>query len=317
VSGTWTENNAIAPTSDTLYGITGIVSGTSVTLYATGSGANNDAGTLYALTDSSGYNGLMSGSLSTVATAAPNEAFRGVALAPELPAFVPPDKNSNSCEDKIARSLSTLSLCMVKCQVSQADAALKSKMFDEVACEQGAGKPVSCRATYNKASALLLGAKKPTCPLCMDQTRQSNLADAVQSFFNNNTGLLYCDGTVAFGGGPGFVPPNKTSGGCEDKVAGNLKKFAGCLIKCQTSEADATAKGKVFDVNACEAGVGGRTLSCRGTYNKANGLLLNAKKPTCPTCMTAALQSSLADAVTDFVHQNKGEIYCDGTVPLP
>ncbi|MFI5365205.1 MAG: hypothetical protein ACHQ4J_06240 [Candidatus Binatia bacterium] len=82
VGGSWTMNNAIAPAADQLYGITGVVDGTSVTLYATGSTATNDAGTLYSLTDSSGFNGAMNGSLNPVATAAANETFRGVALAP-------------------------------------------------------------------------------------------------------------------------------------------------------------------------------------------------------------------------------------------
>ena len=82
VSGAWTLNDAIAPAADVLYGVTGVVTGTTVTLYATGSTGSNDGGTLYTLTDSGGYNGSLSGVLTALATAAANEAFRGVALAP-------------------------------------------------------------------------------------------------------------------------------------------------------------------------------------------------------------------------------------------
>jgi hypothetical protein len=84
--GQWTLNNAVAPDADVLYGITGVVSGTTVTLYATGSSASNDSGTLYALTDTGGYNAGLHGALRTLVTAPADETFRGVALAPVGPA---------------------------------------------------------------------------------------------------------------------------------------------------------------------------------------------------------------------------------------
>ncbi len=82
VSGSWTANGTIAATA--IRGLTGVVNGTSVTLYGTtgASGAANSS-SLYAITDTSGYNATMNGSLSTIATAATNEAFRGVAFAPD------------------------------------------------------------------------------------------------------------------------------------------------------------------------------------------------------------------------------------------
>ena len=85
VGGNWTLNNALAPTSDVLYGLTGVVSGNALTLYATGSGSNNDQGTLYALADSSGYNSSMNGTLNLLVTAGPNRTFRGVAPVPVQP----------------------------------------------------------------------------------------------------------------------------------------------------------------------------------------------------------------------------------------
>jgi predicted extracellular nuclease len=75
VGGTWTSNGTLASGSN-LRGLTAVVSGASVTLYATGAGA------IVTATDTSGYNATNNGTFSTVASAASNTAFRGVALAP-------------------------------------------------------------------------------------------------------------------------------------------------------------------------------------------------------------------------------------------
>jgi methionine-rich copper-binding protein CopC len=88
VSGTWTPNGTVGANADDYRGLTASVSGNTVTLFATldnGSGAD----TLVRVVDSSGYNGSFSGTATTVATAATNTAFRGVAFAP-VPAVVTP-----------------------------------------------------------------------------------------------------------------------------------------------------------------------------------------------------------------------------------
>jgi hypothetical protein len=52
-----------------------------VTLYGTtGSIAATGGGSLYTLTDTSGYNSTITGTFTTIATAMTNEAFRGVAF---------------------------------------------------------------------------------------------------------------------------------------------------------------------------------------------------------------------------------------------
>ena len=81
VSGTWTKNNTIGGTADDYRGLTGFVNGVSVTLYATRDNASS-ADTLVSLLDSTGYNASMTATPTTVATAATNTAFRGVAVAP-------------------------------------------------------------------------------------------------------------------------------------------------------------------------------------------------------------------------------------------
>ncbi|HEV7239113.1 MAG TPA: ExeM/NucH family extracellular endonuclease [Thermoanaerobaculia bacterium] len=74
VGGNWTANGTIALA--TARGITGTVSGSNVTLYVTA------RTTLRTLTDTSGYNATITGSVTTLATVATNTAFQGVAFAP-------------------------------------------------------------------------------------------------------------------------------------------------------------------------------------------------------------------------------------------
>jgi predicted extracellular nuclease len=84
VSATWTLNGTVGTSSETYRSLTGVVQGASVTLYATrkGGGGAAGGGELVALTDSSGHNGSFAALPILLATAAPNTAFRGVALAP-------------------------------------------------------------------------------------------------------------------------------------------------------------------------------------------------------------------------------------------
>ena len=75
---TWTQSGSVPLT--TARGLTGVVNGTSVTLYATSGGTGTPVVTF---TDSTGFGGLMSGNVTTlIGTAGTNKAFRGIALAP-------------------------------------------------------------------------------------------------------------------------------------------------------------------------------------------------------------------------------------------
>lgn len=82
VSGTWTANGSVALTG--VRGITGSVSGTTVTLYM-----SSNSTTISTLSDASGYNATITGSPSTVVTAGTNKAFRGIAFAPGAGAGTP------------------------------------------------------------------------------------------------------------------------------------------------------------------------------------------------------------------------------------
>lgn len=87
INGTWIALGTVGLPADSYRGLTGVVNDTSVTLYATrkgGSGAGG-GGELVMITDNSGHGGIFTGEPTVIATAAPNTAFRGVALAPTPP----------------------------------------------------------------------------------------------------------------------------------------------------------------------------------------------------------------------------------------
>jgi hypothetical protein len=85
VGETWVLNGTIGVTADGYRGVIGVVNGSTVTLYATRRGGSGPTGggELVSIVDSSGYNGEFTGTPTLLASAAPNTAFRGVALAPQ------------------------------------------------------------------------------------------------------------------------------------------------------------------------------------------------------------------------------------------
>ncbi len=83
VSGSWVSNGVIIGTA--YRGLTGVVAGTNVTLYATRNGAD-----LVSISDTSGHNGAFAGSATAIATAGANKSIRGVAMAPQFPVTVTP-----------------------------------------------------------------------------------------------------------------------------------------------------------------------------------------------------------------------------------
>ncbi|MGA2441523.1 MAG: PEP-CTERM sorting domain-containing protein [Tepidisphaeraceae bacterium] len=89
--GTWTSEGVIAAsatfaTTQGVRGLTGTYSGSSATLYATtGASAAGGGGQLWSLTDSSGYDSTISGTLNSLVTlsSTSDEAFRGIVYVPE------------------------------------------------------------------------------------------------------------------------------------------------------------------------------------------------------------------------------------------
>lgn len=90
-NSTWVSNGTVGAAADTYRGLTGVVNGSTVNLFATGSGGTAAAGggKLVSITDSSGYNAAFTASATTLATAANQTAFRGVVYVPSSIAAVP------------------------------------------------------------------------------------------------------------------------------------------------------------------------------------------------------------------------------------
>ncbi|HEY4148629.1 MAG TPA: hypothetical protein VGM41_06865, partial [Chitinophagaceae bacterium] len=84
VGGNWVLNGTVGLSSDSYRGLTGTISGSTVTLYATRNGGGNASGggEFVSIVDATGYNAAISGTPTLLATAAANTAFRGIALAP-------------------------------------------------------------------------------------------------------------------------------------------------------------------------------------------------------------------------------------------
>jgi hypothetical protein len=85
VGGTWTAKGTIGSASDAYRGVTGIVNGTTVTLFAVRGGGTTatGGGQLVSIVDSAGFGGTLSATPTVLATAGTNIAYRGVTLAPQ------------------------------------------------------------------------------------------------------------------------------------------------------------------------------------------------------------------------------------------
>lgn len=92
INGEWAAIGTIGDNADDYRGLTGLVFGEEVVLYATRKGGSGAAGggELVSILDGTGYNGAGFSSISAtlLATAAPNTAFRGVALSVPEPGSV-------------------------------------------------------------------------------------------------------------------------------------------------------------------------------------------------------------------------------------
>jgi hypothetical protein len=82
VGGSWVQQGSVAVPDVTGLTANDASGSGSVNVYATSSGSSGTGGTLYEITDSSGIGGTLSGSAAVIASAAGDEAFRGVAFAP-------------------------------------------------------------------------------------------------------------------------------------------------------------------------------------------------------------------------------------------
>ena len=98
VSGAWTSNGVVGTSSDAYRGITGVVNGSTVTLYATrkGGSGSTGGGEFVTISDNSGYNGTFSGTPTSLVTAPTNTVFRGIAFAPITPVSISSQPSSQT-----------------------------------------------------------------------------------------------------------------------------------------------------------------------------------------------------------------------------
>ena len=85
--GSWISKGTVGAGADAYRGLTGFVNGGTVQLFATGLGGSGatGGGKLVSMSDASGYNGTFTGTATTLASAATNTAFRGVAYITAAP----------------------------------------------------------------------------------------------------------------------------------------------------------------------------------------------------------------------------------------
>ena len=108
----------------------------------------------------------------------------------DINGYVPPDKATALCEQAVINNVAKYVKCITKCRVQKASKALAGKAFDEQACQSG---PKSCRSNYDKKMLALVA--DGTCPACLDETAQTDLADDALAALVGTKGLTYCAGT--------------------------------------------------------------------------------------------------------------------------
>jgi hypothetical protein len=84
VGGSWTSNGTVGTSTDSYVGLTGVTTGTTVTLYGTKAGGftSTGGGILVSIVDSAGYDEPFSATPTVLATALNQTAYRGVAFFP-------------------------------------------------------------------------------------------------------------------------------------------------------------------------------------------------------------------------------------------
>jgi len=115
-----------------------------------------------------------------------------VALGGDEFGFAPPDKLTAKCEASVAKAVRKLAGCTSKCEIAQADDALKTMSSDKLACE--VGLPKSCRQKYDATSARLEAAEG--CPGCLASPARAAVADAARRLLDQLQPQIYCAGTT-------------------------------------------------------------------------------------------------------------------------
>ena len=202
VSGTWTFNGNFpgggAVAASSFIGVTGTVSGTQVTLYAT----RNTGGQLVRYVDNTGYNVAPTAAPTLLATAASNTAFRGVALAPVQPVVTP----SLSIND-VSKSEGNSGTTDYTFTVTLSSAAPAGGVTFDIATADGTAQdndPVGEDADYvsNSLTGQTIAAGATTYQFTVQVNGDENY-ESNESYFVNVTNVT--GATVADGQGAGTI----------------------------------------------------------------------------------------------------------------
>ena len=202
VSGTWTFNGNFpgggAVAASSFIGVTGSVSGTQVTLYAT----RNTGGQLVRYVDNTGYNVAPTSAPTLLATAASNTAFRGVALAPVQPVVTP----SLSIND-VSKSEGNSGTTDYTFTVTLSSAAPAGGVTFDIATADGTAQdndPVGEDADYvsNSSTGQTIAAGATTYQFTVQVNGDENY-ESNESYFVNVTNVT--GATVADGQGEGTI----------------------------------------------------------------------------------------------------------------
>jgi len=202
VSGTWTFNGNFpgggAVAASSFIGVTGSVSGTQVTLYAT----RNTGGQLVRYVDNTGYNVAPTAAPTLLATAASNTAFRGVALAPVQPVVTP----SLSIND-VSKSEGNSGTTDYTFTVTLSSAAPAGGVTFDIATADGTAQdndPVGEDADYvsNSLTGQTIAAGATTYQFTVQVNGDENY-ESNESYFVNVTNVT--GATVADGQGEGTI----------------------------------------------------------------------------------------------------------------
>ena len=104
--------------------------------------------------------------------------------------FLPPDKATATCENRIEKAIGKAVACLSKCHQARASGKLASESAEET-CENAVSNPKSCKARYNKVRDKLL--TSGNCPSCLNQTAMDQLFAQSEAYIDTTTnGQVYC-----------------------------------------------------------------------------------------------------------------------------
>lgn len=190
------------------------------------------------------------------------------------------------CQDRAAKNLAKLGICLTRCHVTLAMSRFDGQAADDEFCE------AACVVKYReKAVQILL---RNECPVCLDQT---GFGSALGSFLDARNDLFYCAGVTPLGGDDaGFVAPDQSTLECENRTALKAANMARCVLHCHAKAASRLASAGTFDEEACE--------------DRCQIKLVAASYPgACPACL--AFLPTVAGEVRGFLDAHNALFYCE------